>query len=379
LASFALPAVLMGLAVEPLWKSAADALATGGGFLLHLLELTAVQGGRAPGAAVTFEPGPMPALLAVIAIGVLVWLFERQNRVHEVLRRAGWLGATGSVAWLAVALARSAQPNQGGGATLHFLDVGQGDAALVETASGRWILFDAGPKDDRGDAGRRVVVPFLIRHGVRRLAAVVVSHGHRDHFGGLPAVMEAVEVERVFEPGLPVPDREYLELLDQLVDRGIGWRALRAGDRLAVDEVEVEVIHPDTAWSGWGVDLNENSVVVKLRAGRFDAMLVGDAGFPVEDRLVSTVGSVEILKVGHHGSRSATGAAWLRQIRPAAAVISVGTNRYGHPAPELMTRLEAARVPVWRTDRDGTVTVRVGSDAIRIASRRGETVLPLHE
>ncbi len=377
LASFALPAVLMSLLVAPWWVRGSEALAAGGGLLLHLLEIVAERGGAAPGAALIFEPGPIPAVLAGVAITVAVWLFGRQNRVSEVGRRAAWLAAVAGIASLASALPGAI--HSGPGLTLHFLDVGQGDAAVIQTAAGHWVLVDAGPKDERGDAGRRVIAPFLLRHGVRRLAAVIVSHAHRDHFGGLPAVLEAAEVDRVFEPGLPVPDRDYLALLDQVEDTGIPWRPLRAGDRLAVDEVSLEVVHPDTAWTRWGEDLNENSVVIRLRAGAFDAVLGGDAGFLAEERLAASMGGVDLLKVGHHGSRTATGRDWLARLHPSAAVISVGTNRYGHPSPEAIARLEEAKVAVWRTDRDGTVTVRVDSSSMRITSRRGVTVVPLRQ
>jgi competence protein ComEC len=378
LASFALPAVLMSLLIAPLWTAGSQALAAGGGLLLHLLEVTAVRGAAAPAAAVTFEPGLEPALLALVAMIGAVWIFGRQNRPGEIARRGASLAGVVLVLGLAMAVLR--RPHLPSGLTLHFLDVGQGDAALVKTAAGSWILIDAGPRDERADAGRRVIVPFLIRHGVRRLAAVIVSHGHRDHFGGLPAVLDAVAVEQVFEPGLPVPDRDYLDLLDRLSDHGVGWRPLRAGDRVRVDEATLEVLHPDTSWSGWGDDLNENSLVVRLDASGFAAMLVGDAGFPVEQRLAAdSLRPIDLLKVGHHGSRSATGSGWLARLRPRAAVVSVGANRYGHPSPEAIDRLDAAGVPLWRTDRDGTVTVRVRGGTMRIAGRQGTTDLLIHE
>jgi competence protein ComEC len=375
LTSFALPAVLMSLLVAPLSTAASEALAAGGGLLLHLLEILAERGGGAPGAALAFEPGPIPAVGAMTAIGATVWLFGRRNRLAEVGRRLAWLAAavgaiSAPISWLGAV-------HSGPGLTLHFLEVGQGDAALIRTGAGHWILIDAGPRDERGDAGRRVIAPFLLRHGVRRLAAVILSHAHRDHYGGLSAVLDEVAVDRVFEPALAVPDRDYLALLDQLEDRAIPWQPLRAGDRLEVDEATLAVVHPDTGWVGWGEDLNENSVVLRLRVGRFDALLGGDAGLPVEARITSAIGEVDLLKVGHHGSRTATGTGWLAGLRPSAAVISVGANRYGHPSPEAVARLAAAGAAVWRTDRDGTVTVRVDSASMRITSRRGDTLVSL--
>jgi competence protein ComEC len=113
-------------------------------------------------------------------------------------------------------------------------------------------------------------------------------------------------------------------------------------------------------------------VVLVVEYGRFRAVLAGDAGFPAESLLRGRVGRVDLLKVGHHGSRGSTGAAWLRELQPAAAVISVGRdNRYGHPAPDALARLDAAQVEVFRTDRDGTVDVQTDGRQMTIRSRRG--------
>src|SRR5205823_5022630 len=121
------------------------------------------------------------------------------------------------------------------------------------------------------------------------------------------------------------------------------------------------VIHPSGRWVELHQATNENSVVIRLSYGEFDAVFTGDAGFPAESALVTQVRPSELLKVGHHGSAGATGAAWLAAVAPEVAVISVGRhNGYGHPAPATLQRLAAAGVAVRRTDRDGTVTI--GSD-----------------
>jgi len=375
LAAIAMPAALLSVVLAGFAPPVAAALAAGGGLLLDGLERLAVLGAWLPGAAISFEPGIRSTALAAAVTGSMAWVFGRRNRWREVGRRAAWV----AVAGLFLGLVSGIRWGEPGGPALHFLDVGQGDALLVSTGRGRWILIDAGPVDARGDAGRRVVLPYLLRRGVRRLTLAVVSHAHRDHFGGLGSVIARVPPLLVAEPGLPVPDRDYLALLDAIDDRGIEWRPLRRGDRFVVDEVTLDVLHPDHRWPGFGTDVNENSVVIHLRIGRFDAILTGDAGFPVEARLTAAVGPVELLKVGHHGSRTATGADWLTTLRPKSAVVSVGSNGYGHPAPETIARLEGAKVPVWRTDRDGHVTVWPTGDSARIRSRRGDQVIPFHQ
>lgn len=376
LAAVAMPAALLSVVVAGLSSAVAGSLAAGAGLLLDLLERVAVLGARLPGAATTFEPGLEAAVGAAGLAALVAWVFGRRNRWNEVRRRLIWVAAVASVASLGGDASRW---GDGTGPALHFLDVGQGDAVAVVTGRGRWVLVDAGPVDARGDAGRRVVVPFLMRQGARRLALALVSHAHRDHFGGLASVVAAIPADVVAEPGIPVPDREYLALLDAVDDAGAVWRPLRAGDRFVVDDVEFAVVHPDPGWPGFGVDLNENSLVIHLRTGAFDAILTGDAGLPVEHMLLEKLGQIELLKVGHHGSRTATGADWLRALRPRAAVVSVGSNGYGHPAPETMERLREAKVPVWRTDLDGTVSIVPMPGSMRVRGRRGEVVLPLHE
>ncbi|MGH7590508.1 MAG: ComEC/Rec2 family competence protein, partial [Gemmatimonadales bacterium] len=241
------------------------------------------------------------------------------------------------------------------------------------------ILVDAGPRFGGRDAGRSVVAPFLVQSGVDRLDAVILSHAHLDHFGGIPAVLDRVPSALLLEPGEMVPDSAYLGMLDAAAEDGAGWSTLRAGDTLRVDGVEFVVLHPDTAWAEWGLDLNEDSAVLLVRWGRFRALLAGDAGIAAEGRMRGHAGHVDLLKVGHHGSRGASGAAWLRELAPEVAVVSVGVgNRYGHPTREALDRLQVAGASVWRTDRDGSVAVAVDSVVMEVrgAGRRERYALP---
>ncbi len=376
LAAAAVPAVLASLLVAPILPRVAASVAAGGGALLAALEALARRGAAIPGAALSFEPGPLPALLALLVVAGAAVAFGGRATAREAGRRIAWglgVGLALGLVWQLVPVADS-RP----GLALHFLDVGQGDAALVQTASGHWVLIDAGPSDDRFDAGLAVVVPYLERQGVHRLEAVVLSHGHRDHYGGLMAVLGAIEVGRVFEPAEAVPDPHYLALLDAMADRGIPWIPVRSGTTFAVDEVRFTALHPDSTWESWGTDLNEDSAVLVVNAGGFRALFAGDAGLLAEARIGSNVQGVDLLKVGHHGSRTATGVGWLARLRPAAAIISVGrTNRYGHPAPETVARLDAAGIVVWRTDREGTVTVRIEHGQMVVRGRRGSAAYPL--
>jgi competence protein ComEC len=261
------------------------------------------------------------------------------------------------------------------GLTLHFLDVGQGDAALLRTPAGHWVLIDAGPRGDRDDAGRRVVAPFLSRHRAGSLAVAVVSHAHADHLGGLAAVLERVPASRVIEPAELVADSLYTGFLDEVEALGVPWQPARDGLRFELDSVQFTVVHPDTTWPEWRLDLNEDSAILLVEYRGFRALFPGDAGLHAESRVAGRIGGVDVLKVGHHGSRSASGEAWLAELAPEAAVISCGTgNRYGHPHAEVLERLARHGIGVWRTDLQGTISVTTDGRSYTIEGRgRSET------
>ena len=172
-------------------------------------------------------------------------------------------------------------------------------------------------------------------------------------------------------------DPAYGALLSTVDSAGIPWHPARAGERFTLDGVHFTVLHPRPGWSDWGEDVNEDSLVLLVEYGEFQALFTGDAGFPAEALLRSTLHPVDLLKVGHHGSRGSTGGELLDSLRPMAAVISVGRNEYGHPSPETLARLERHRVPVLRTDQDGTISVRTDGTTMWINSRRGELRYPL--
>jgi competence protein ComEC len=175
----------------------------------------------------------------------------------------------------------------------------------------------------------------------------------------------------VVEPAEPVAEPHYLRLLDLIASRGFRWHPGRAGDSLVVDGVRFRLLHPDTTWARWHEDLNDDSVVLLVRYGAFEAVLAGDLGVRAESLLAGRVGRIDLLKVGHHGSATSSGVPWLHELLPKAAIVSVGPNRYGHPSPGTLQRLAAAGSEVWRTDREGTVSVTVQDSSMTVRGRRG--------
>ena len=352
-AAVAVPGAMLAVAASTVAPAAGALLARGAGTGLLLLDAIVAAADRVPGGHVVMAAGLPAAALWALALAAAWWLWRAPRRPW--VRPARALAVLAAVAWIAALSARSLDECRC--LTLSFLDVGQGDAAVLRTPAGRWIVIDGGPRAPGDDAGRRVVVPYLRRHGARGVALMISTHSDADHLGGLPAVVAAFPPRLVIEPGEPLARPLYLEFLAAVEAAGSRWRAARAGDRIDVDGVGITVLSPDDAWMTVPVDVNEHGVVVLVTYGSTRVLFQADAGIPVEARLAGTVGPVDLLKVGHHGSRSASSEAWLDELRPRVAVISVGAhNRYGHPAPEVLARLARRGIRVLRTDQRGTIT-----------------------
>jgi competence protein ComEC len=372
LAAVAVPGVLASLLVFPLWPGLAVSLAGGAGLALHLLELIATAGATVPGGHIIEAAELGSAVPWILALTISLWCIGKRNTLREAVRRWGWAAVV--VLWASLFWSWSPRTaNSGSGLALHFLDVGQGDGAVLRTPAGRWILIDAGPRSGYVDAGRRVVVPFLASQGARQLAIVVVSHAHADHLGGVASVLDRFDAQMVIEPGERFADPLYYAFLDQLAAGAIRWHIARRDERFVLDGVAFTVLHPDPAWHGWGEDINEDSLVLLVEYGAFQALFAGDAGFPAEAEMRNRAPAVDLLKVGHHGSRGSTGDEWLDSLRPSAAVISVGQNKYGHPSPPTLARLRRHRVDIWRTDRDGAITVTTDGVEMTVQSKGRST------
>src|SRR5205809_2487701 len=365
LAGVAVPGLVLALMLSWLGSGLAHLIAAGAGLALALLDLVAQGAALVPGGHVVMVAGWQAALLWAAVAAAAWWLWNSPRRPWLMVARLAFCAT--------VVVATSFRDVVSLDAcrclTVHFLDVGQGDAAALRTPNGRWIVIDGGPRTPERDAGRRVVVPFLRGQGVGRVAVLVATHGDADHLGGLPAVVEAFDPELVLEPGEPLGRPLYLEFLAGVEASGARWHAARAGDRIEVDGVVLEVLSPDSLWLRLPLEVNEHGVVLRVRYGAVRLLFQADAGLPVEGRLAGTVGRVEVLKVGHHGSKNATADGWVDAPAPREAALSCGrNNHYGHPAPEVLERLARHGVTVLRTDRSGTITLSTDGHGERVRS-----------
>jgi competence protein ComEC len=337
-----------------------DAFLAGGvGLLLAGVEWGVRWCAELPGAALWVS---RRALFVSAPVPLPVVLLLRRRFPGRVRPRLRWGAASsaGAAALLLVPLLPGP-----GVLELHLIDVGQGDAVALRLPSDRWIVVDAGPRDARFDAGARRVVPYLRRHGVRRVEALVLSHPHLDHVGGAPAVLDDLEVRGILDPSRPVPSRSWHETLLEGRARGVSWWRAQAGTGISVDGVRIEILHPDppTLLDPGLTDWNDLSVVLLVRYGEGAILLTGDAGVAIEEAVLPGLPRLTVLKAGHHGSRTSSGAALLDQARPRKVVVPVGeANRYGHPHPEVMARFVERGIPVYRSDRDGDIRIRVHRD-----------------
>ncbi len=375
------PALALALVSSPIAEPVAAVAAAGAGLLLDLLERIAATGTALPFAVVSVGDRVRVAASLV----ALVWLWRRIALPRRRAPYAGiirWRAATlgtAVLAWVVWAplVPRAASGYRPGWLEIDFLPVGQGDAAVVRTPAGRWLLVDGGPRTPGHDAGTSVVVPFLRRNGVGRLAVVVASHGDADHLGGLPAVLRAFRADLVLEPGQPRGSGLYRQWLAEVQRSGARWHRARAGETIALDGMTLRVLHPDSAWLARGFPANENSVVLQVEYGAFRALLPGDAGFPVEAERAGAVGAVTLLKVAHHGSRLANGPTWIARLAPRLCVVSVGPNRYGHPAPGVLNELARVGCTTYRTDVEGPVRIATDGRVALIATAARQDSIPL--
>lgn len=257
---------------------------------------------------------------------------------------------------------------------IDFISVGQGDAALITSPTGKTVLVDGGPRE-----GAELLADFLHQRRVRALDLVVLSHRHADHLGGLATVVRAFEV-RMFMDGAFVhlhPSPAYEALMEALSQRHVPLRAAERGRHIDLGGGAVITLlsPPEPPITGSRSDVNANSVVMRLDYGTVGVLFTGDAEAVTERWLLRSHAALtaQVLKVGHHGSRYSSTAAFLQAVHPSVAVISAGPhNDYGHPSPITLRRLERLDAAIFRTDLDGDITLDTDGRTIQVHTSRGK-------
>ena len=307
---------------------------------------------------------PTPPLSGVLLVGVFLAV--------AALARSGRARATAAAAAAVVFLVLAVRAGPGGprrGFSIEALDVGQGDAILLRWKE-RAILVDGGGPFDLGstDFGRTRLTPKLLDRGITRVDLVLLTHPHPDHALGLFAVIEELPVELLARSTGDDEGSLYAKIEKLASQRGVPVRALADREVVELDGARVSVLHSGGRRRKTDAVNNQSVVALFERDGR-SALLTGDAGGPTEADLIESgaLTPVDVLKIGHHGSRTSTTAAFLAVLRPRVALLSCGRhNRFGHPAPETLATLNRFCIPVLRTDLRSDCRIDLSSASTRL-------------
>ena len=352
------PLLFLTLAMAPFAPVAAF-LADAAHPLLNAFDAIASIAASVPGASVAV----VPSLVTVLAGSVAVVAFT----IASASRYPGRPVIAGTACLCLSVWAPVLPLPYSGGVEMHVLDVGQGDAVLIRTDRGRWLIFDAGRIWRTGDAGRSTIIPYVKSRG-GDVYAFVLSHAHADHVGGAASVLAGLDPEQFWDSAFPQGSAVYDETLRTALDAGIEWRRARAGDVLVVDGVSVRFLAPDSAWTASLDDPNEASTVARIEYRSSSFLLTGDAEDAEEAWLLHHARgdlAADVLKVAHHGSSTSSSDRFLEAVNPSLAVISVGAdNLYGHPSADVLAGLSRVGARTLRTDQAGTIVVR--TDGLRM-------------
>ena len=231
---------------------------------------------------------------------------------------------------------------------VHFLDVGQGDSIFIELPTNETILIDASIKD-----ASNKIINYLIEENVSKIDYVFATHPHSDHIGGMSAVIKAFDIGQIYMPKAVTTTKTYENLLLTIKDKNLKIKTAKAGNTIIdTDDLKLVVLAPN---QDSYESLNNYSIVLKLTYKEKSFLFMGDAETLSEKEITGDV-QADVLKVGHHGSRTSTSQAFLNKVNPSYAVISVGLNNdYKHPHQEVIDRLEKKNIKIYRTDQNGDI------------------------
>ena len=305
-----------------------------------------------------------PAILAMVVFyGCLLFALMSRQRVFRWISMAVVLALIVWWIW---------SPRQilGEAVRTTFLDVGQGDATLLELPDGQTVLIDGGAAYERWDMGRMVVGPYLWDRGIRTIDHLVATHPQLDHVGGLAWVIENFNIRHFWTNGVQ-RDESFYQTLSQAVREknlaeGVAWAGqdLVSGGRCRLRSLNPPRTARTRRESGpdemSGTELNNLSVILSLTCGPHSVLLPADAEVSALERVAGdpAVRAATLVKIPHHGAKSSFSPEWFNRVQATAAVVSAGQrNRYGHPASSVLAHYDEKGIAVYRTDRDGAIVV----------------------
>ncbi len=262
-----------------------------------------------------------------------------------------------------------------------FLDVGQGESSVVQLPGREIMLIDGGTQ--KPDMGRRVIAPYLLSKGITRIDFLVLSHAHPDHYGGLRFIMDNFHVREVWSNGNTMTIEK--SFLHNAEDRQLMHRLLRRGDMFETDKYRITMLHPYQSFHadsprGQFSDENSSSLVFKIEAENISILFTGDIEEEAEENLLFTDKWLksDIIKVPHHGGRTSSSEVFIQAVRPEVAIMSAGRNNpFRHPHETTMRRYKEAGIQIFRTDRDGAVTVKIRNGRYEFSTYKDSKLIPV--
>jgi len=250
---------------------------------------------------------------------------------------------------------------------VYYLDVGQGDSALIEAPNGIQILIDAG-KGDKVLEELDKVIPFWDT----KIDILVLSHGDLDHIGGFFDVLDKYDIDKIVRSTAKVNSEYEKELLDKAQSLDIQIVEIKTGDDLILDQtagIFIKTYSPEENPENFA-DRNENSLVLELIYGESEFLFTGDATIETEAKLLQNFPdeiNSDILKVGHHGSKTSTSQAFLDEVSPDYSILSFGENSYGHPTQEVLDKLQNSGTKIFETKNHGTIVARSDGNSLEVS------------
>jgi len=320
---------------------------------------------------------PGPPLILIAAFAVIVVVLSAAIRSRRPTWQ--WVATIILLATAALIATHPFAPNLNAkNLEVTVLDVGQGDSLFVTFPGGRTMLVDAGGAlgsfhaggmRSGLDIGEDVVSPYLWSRGLKQIEVVALTHAHQDHIGGLPAVLENFRVQELWV-GRDIETAIFQQVLAIARQRGVRVIHMKEGDSFDRGTVSGNILWPEDIAENQTAK-NDDSLVMRLTDGSQSILLPGDIERPSERRILAENEAVgaNFLKVAHHGSKTSTIEPFLSSSHPAFAAISAGRdNSFGHPSPEVVERLQAAGVRVYRTDRDGAITATTDGQSLTVST-----------
>ncbi|HZK21467.1 MAG TPA: ComEC/Rec2 family competence protein [Oscillospiraceae bacterium] len=251
---------------------------------------------------------------------------------------------------------------KGDGFSVFFIDVGQADSAVL-MCDGEAMLIDGG---NSADSSR--VVAVLTKLQISHLKAIICTHAHEDHVGGVSGPLNVFSVDKVFAPKVGAKTKAYDNFLQSLKRKNLSIDYPKFLDKLYIGSAVITFVTPNEFVTEEKSNLNNTSIVIKVEYGANTLLFTGDAEKKLEDAIIDSGVdlSADLLKVSHHGSEKSTSYRFLREVMPQYAIISVGKNSYGHPTQDVLSRLKDARAEVFRTDLLGDIAVMSDGENLKI-------------